>query len=173
MPHNVRACVRACTLVRLCLRAMTFTCREGVRVHGALVSPSAVVCMHRNLYGICLIVLFMMLFFVCVGRYTQHTMLKEGVFFTHLNRFGSTHRNCHPPFHQFHQTNYVFLAGISIKIDGRAYCRWTTGSGDSKKTHIGEETYLSERTYFLGDKTGTYTTSATSSCNNYRDCVIV
>lgn len=44
--------------------------------------------------------------------------------------------------------------GISIRIDGRAFCRWTEGTGDSKRTHIGEEYYLSERTFFLGDRTG-------------------
>lgn len=49
---------------------------------------------------------------------------------------------------------YNCFLGISIRIDGRAYCRWTEGSGDSKKTYIGEEYYLSERTYFLGDRTG-------------------
>lgn len=44
--------------------------------------------------------------------------------------------------------------GISININGRAYCRWVEGTGDSKKTYIGEEDYLSEKTFLIGDKTG-------------------
>lgn len=58
----------------------------------------------------------------------------------------------------------VVSVGISIKIDGKAYCRWTQGSGDSKKTYIGEEVYLSERTYVVGDKTGKYYKSIMRHC---------
>lgn len=44
--------------------------------------------------------------------------------------------------------------GITINIKGQAYCRWTQGSGDSKKTYIGSEVYLNEKEYLIGDKTG-------------------
>ncbi|KAJ6650030.1 hypothetical protein Bhyg_05273, partial [Pseudolycoriella hygida] len=42
------------------------------------------------------------------------------------------------------------VRGIYVKIIGRAYCRWTTGTKNSKKTHIGEEYYLNNKTFFVG-----------------------
>lgn len=41
-----------------------------------------------------------------------------------------------------------------MEISGRAYCHWTEGSGDSKKTYTGNETYLEERTYLVGGSSG-------------------
>lgn len=69
-----------------------------------------------------------------------------------------TVRGIHTTLHKL-ELFWIFT-GISIKIDGKAYCRWTQGSGDSKKTYIGEEVYLSERTYVVGDKTGKYYNTA-------------
>ncbi|KAG4069557.1 hypothetical protein HA402_006923 [Bradysia odoriphaga] len=46
------------------------------------------------------------------------------------------------------------VRGIYVKIIGRAYCKWTTGSKDNKKTHIGEEYYLNNKTFFVGGESG-------------------
>lgn len=51
--------------------------------------------------------------------------------------------------------NKLNVSGIYVKIVGRAYCRWTTGSKDNKKTHIGEEYYLNNKTFFCGGDSGT------------------
>lgn len=59
--------------------------------------------------------------------------------------------------------NKFDVSGIYVKIVGRAYCRWTTGSGDNKKTHIGEEYYLNEKTFFVGGDTGMLVISAMQS----------
>lgn len=59
--------------------------------------------------------------------------------------------------------NKFDVSGIYVKIVGRAYCRWTTGSGDNKKTHIGEEYYLNEKTFFVGGDTGMLDISAMQS----------
>lgn len=41
-----------------------------------------------------------------------------------------------------------------MEISGTAYCHWTEGSGDNKKTYTGNETYLNERTYLIGGRDG-------------------
>ncbi len=45
-------------------------------------------------------------------------------------------------------------AGIYVTIIGRAYCRWTSGAGHHSKVHVGEEFYLNEKTFFVGDDSG-------------------
>ncbi|KAG4069598.1 hypothetical protein HA402_009538 [Bradysia odoriphaga] len=54
----------------------------------------------------------------------------------------------------FQFTKPKTLRGIYVKIIGRAYCRWTTGSGHHTKTHVGEEFYLNEKTFFVGGDSG-------------------
>lgn len=44
--------------------------------------------------------------------------------------------------------------GIYVKIIGRAYCRWATGSGHHRKTNVGEELYLNEKKFVAGDDSG-------------------
>lgn len=44
-----------------------------------------------------------------------------------------------------------FRLGIYVKIVGRGYCRWSSGSGHHCKSHFGEEFYLNEKTFFVGD----------------------
>lgn len=43
-----------------------------------------------------------------------------------------------------------------MKVIGRAYCRWRTGSGSGSKTNVGEEFYLNEKTIFAGGGNGTF-----------------
>lgn len=47
-------------------------------------------------------------------------------------------------------TSEKTVRGIYIKITGDAYAHWSEGSGKSKKSYTGEESYLNERTYFVG-----------------------
>lgn len=49
--------------------------------------------------------------------------------------------------------------GIYIEFLGRAYCEWAEGTGNRKETHTGTETYLEERQYFIGGRTGKYYSS--------------
>lgn len=51
-------------------------------------------------------------------------------------------------------TSEKTLRGIFIKIKGEAYCHWSEGSGKNKRSYSGEEDYLNERTYFVGDSHG-------------------
>lgn len=51
-------------------------------------------------------------------------------------------------------TSAKTVRDIFIKLKGEAYARWTEGSGKSKRTYTGEEDYLDERTYFVGDTYG-------------------
>lgn len=53
--------------------------------------------------------------------------------------------------------NNKHAKGIFIEFLGKAYCHWTEGSGNKKETHTGTETYLEERIYFVGQRTGKYT----------------
>lgn len=50
--------------------------------------------------------------------------------------------------------NKFNVAGIYVKIVGIGYCRWTTGSNKSKRTHTGEEYYLNNKSFFVGDEHG-------------------
>lgn len=46
------------------------------------------------------------------------------------------------------------VRGVYIRIYGTAYCHWTSGSGDNRKSYTGKEDYLNEKTYFVGDSNG-------------------
>lgn len=46
------------------------------------------------------------------------------------------------------------VRGVYIEIRGKAYARWTEGTGDNRKTYTGSEDYLNERTYFVGGSSG-------------------
>lgn len=46
------------------------------------------------------------------------------------------------------------VRGVYIRIKGKAYCRWSTGSGKNRHTYIGEELYLNETTYLVGATQG-------------------
>lgn len=46
------------------------------------------------------------------------------------------------------------VRGVYIRIYGTAYCHWTEGSGDNRKSYTGKEDYLNEKTYFVGDNHG-------------------
>lgn len=44
--------------------------------------------------------------------------------------------------------------GVYIRIYGKAYCKWTNGSGENSVTYVGEEHYLNETTYLVGAPEG-------------------
>lgn len=46
------------------------------------------------------------------------------------------------------------VRGVYIRIYGKAYCRWTSGSGKHRVTFVGQENYLNETTYFVGGSEG-------------------
>lgn len=46
------------------------------------------------------------------------------------------------------------VRGIYIRIDGKAYAHWSTGSGKNRRSYSGSEDYLTEKTYFLGGSEG-------------------
>lgn len=48
------------------------------------------------------------------------------------------------------------VRGVYIRIDGKAYCKWSEGSGKHKEYYIGEELYLKETTYLIGSKEGNF-----------------
>lgn len=41
--------------------------------------------------------------------------------------------------------------GVRVEIKGKSEVRWTSGSGDNKKTYQDTETYIDERQYVIGD----------------------
>lgn len=51
-------------------------------------------------------------------------------------------------------TSEKTVRGVYIIITGKAYCHWTTGSGNDRKSHTGKEDYLEEKTYLYGDDNG-------------------
>lgn len=51
------------------------------------------------------------------------------------------------------KTIFIF-AGIFVKIEGKAKCSWKDGDGEDKKTYNGEESYLDEGKYFVGEAFG-------------------
>lgn len=55
---------------------------------------------------------------------------------------------------QLSLTEEKTVRGVYIRIHGKAYTHWTTGSGDNRKTFTGSEDYLDERTYFVGGSSG-------------------
>lgn len=60
---------------------------------------------------------------------------------------------------EFEQTRGIYektnkKPGIYVEISGKAYCHWTEGTGDNKKSYTGRETYLDERTYLVGGRGG-------------------
>lgn len=55
---------------------------------------------------------------------------------------------------QLSLTEEKTVRGVYIRIHGKAYTHWTTGSGDNRKTYTGSEDYLDERTYFVGGSSG-------------------
>lgn len=46
------------------------------------------------------------------------------------------------------------VRGVYIRIYGKAYCKWSTGSGKNRRTYVGEEIYLNETTYLIGHRDG-------------------
>lgn len=46
------------------------------------------------------------------------------------------------------------IPGIYIEFLGKAHCQWTEGTGSRKETHTGTETYLEDRHYYAGGRTG-------------------
>lgn len=46
------------------------------------------------------------------------------------------------------------VRGVYICIEGKAYCKWSEGSGKTKDHYVGEEEYLKEITYLLGSSEG-------------------
>lgn len=46
------------------------------------------------------------------------------------------------------------VRGIYIRILGRAYCRWTNGTGKHRRSYTGREIYLNEKVYLLGGRVG-------------------
>lgn len=48
------------------------------------------------------------------------------------------------------------VRGVFIHVLGQAYAHWTKKRGKRTKHYRGEETYLDERTYFVGGSEGEY-----------------
>lgn len=46
------------------------------------------------------------------------------------------------------------MRGISLTVLGHAQSEWTTGTGNSRRTHTGQEDYLKSVSYLLGQKNG-------------------
>lgn len=46
------------------------------------------------------------------------------------------------------------VRGVYIRIYGKAYCRWTSGSGKNRVTYVGQENYLNQTTYLVGSSEG-------------------
>lgn len=46
------------------------------------------------------------------------------------------------------------VSGIFLKILGKAYCHWNEGSGDTARSHTGEEIFINEKLYVAGSKSG-------------------
>lgn len=51
-------------------------------------------------------------------------------------------------------TGEKIVRGVYIRIHGKAYADWSEGSGKHRRTYTGNETFLDERTYFVGRDTG-------------------
>lgn len=51
-------------------------------------------------------------------------------------------------------TEQKTVRGIYVRIIGKAYCHWTEGTGDNRKSYTGSEEYLNEKTYFVGGEHG-------------------
>lgn len=49
------------------------------------------------------------------------------------------------------------IRAFFIKVAGRAYANWCDGSGDSKKSYTGNEEYLNEQIYLVGNSDGKHT----------------
>lgn len=50
-------------------------------------------------------------------------------------------------------TLILYFEGIYVEVSGEAFCEWTEGS-KQKTTYTGNETYLKERTFFVGGREG-------------------
>lgn len=48
----------------------------------------------------------------------------------------------------------LVFVGIFVQITGDAYCRWTEGTNDNKRTYTGNESYLNEKTFLIGGRDG-------------------
>lgn len=46
------------------------------------------------------------------------------------------------------------VRGVHIRIDGKAYCRWTRNGGRRHRVYIGNELYLNETKYLVGGDEG-------------------
>lgn len=51
-------------------------------------------------------------------------------------------------------TEQKSVRGVYIRILGTAYCHWSEGAGDNRKSYTGKEDYLNEKTYFVGGTSG-------------------
>lgn len=48
------------------------------------------------------------------------------------------------------------VRGVYVRVYGKAYCKWTRGSGENSVRYIGEENYINETTYLVGSKDGNF-----------------